>query len=51
MEAEVNMAGLQPEPTPGYICPVDNSAANEESQGGSYAAGGETGIKSKSFLH
>ena len=51
MEAEVNMAGPQPEPTPGYIHPVDNSAADEESQSGSYAAAGETGIKSESFLH
>ena len=31
--------------------PVQYSAADEESQSGSYAASGETGIKSKSFLH
>ena len=34
----------EPEPTPAY--PED-----EEKQSGSYAAAGETGIKSKSFLH
>ena len=33
-----------PEPIPAY--PED-----EEKQSGSYAAAGETGIKSKSFLH
>ena len=50
MEEEVNIRGdLQLEPIPAY--PVEYSAEDEESESGSYAAVGENGIKSKSFLH
>ena len=40
--------GLLPAPAP---VPVPVPIADEESQSRSYAAAGETGIKSKSFLH
>ena len=39
-----------PEPVPVPV-PVPVPIADEESQSRSYAAAGETGIKSKSFLH
>ena len=43
-EREPEAEPEQPEPIPAYL-------EDEESQSGSYAAAGETGIKSKSFLH
>ena len=43
--------GFLPEPAPVPVIPVPVPTADEESQSGSYAAAGETGIKSKSFLH
>lgn len=42
--------GFLPEPAPVPV-PVPVPISDEESQSGSYAAAGETGIKSKSFLH
>lgn len=44
--------GLLPTPASAPVpVPVPVPIADEESQSRSYAAAGETGIKSKSFLH
>ena len=41
----------EPEPEPELPEPIPAYPEDEEKQSGSYAAAGETGIKSKSFLH
>lgn len=50
MEEEGLLPAPAPAPEPVPV-PVPVPIADEESQSRSYAAAGETGIKSKSFLH